>query len=115
MAKENPQKSLFEGCKITVGRVMGCPCMGHLTRAVIELSDDISFAMPIMQRVIDGCGYNAEASVAAFRYQNMGVIVHKNEIIINNAEDEATARTVIEFLKDIVDSGDKITGKVRAY
>ena len=115
MAKENPQKSLFEGCKITVGRVMGCPCMGHLTRAVIELSDDISYAMPTMQRVIDGCGYNAEASVAAFRYQNMGVIVHKNEIIINNAEDEAMAIEIINFLEDIINTANEKTEKVRTY
>ena len=115
MAKENPQKSPFEDVKISVGQAKGWPCMGHVTRAVIELSNDISFAMPIMQRAIEGYAYNAEASVAAFRYQNMGVIVHKNEIIINNAEDEATARKVIEFLKDIVDSGDKITEKVRTY
>jgi hypothetical protein len=89
--------------------------MGHVTRAVIELSNDISFAMPIMQRVIEGCAYNGELPIAAFRYKNLGVIVHSNDIIINNAEDETTARTVIDFLKELVNSGDTITEKVKVY
>ena len=66
--------------------------MGRITRAVVELSGDISPAMPRMQRLIEGCGYNPEAHIAAFRFKDMGVIVERNKIIINNAEDEAKAR-----------------------
>jgi len=86
-----------------------------VTRAVIKLSSDISYAMPIMERVIEGCAYSKETPIAAFRYNNFGVIVHSHEITINNAGDEASAVEVINFLKDIVNDVDEITEKVRTY
>jgi ArsR family metal-binding transcriptional regulator len=89
--------------------------MGNVTRAVIELSSDISFTMPLMEKVIDGCAYNHLVPVAAFRYKNLGVIVHSNDITINNAGDEATAREVLDFLKNIINTADKRTEKLRAF
>ena len=86
-----------------------------MARAVIKLTRDINYAMPIMGRVIDGCAYNSEVPIAAFRYNNFGVIVHRRDIVINHAGDEASAMEVINFLKDIVNNADKITGKVRTY
>jgi hypothetical protein len=62
--------------------------------------------MPLMHRLIEGCGYNPEAHVAAFRFKDMGVIVERNQIIINNAEDEATARTVMDWLRGILNAAD---------
>ena len=86
--------------------------MGNITRAVIELSDDIRSTMPLMQRAINGCGYNPEVPVAAFRYKNMGVIVYSNEIIVNNAGNEATAQTVIDFLGEINKTANEKVDKV---
>jgi ArsR family metal-binding transcriptional regulator len=86
-----------------------------VTRAVIKLARDISYAMPIMERVIEGCGYNPDAPVAAFRFKNLGVIVNRKQITINNAGDEASAVQVINFLKDIVNNADEITEKVKTY
>ena len=86
-----------------------------MTRAVIKLSSDISYAMPIMERVIEGCAYSNEVPIAAFRYKNFGVIVHSYDITINHAEDEASAMEVINFLKDIVNTADEITEKVKVY
>ena len=86
-----------------------------MTRAVIKLASDISYAMPIMERVIEGCAYSKEIPIAAFRYKNFGVIVHSHDITINHAGDEASAVEVINFLKDIVNNADKKTGKVRTY
>jgi len=86
-----------------------------MTRAVIKLASNITYAMPIMGRVIDGCAYNSEVPIAAFRYNNFGVIVHRRDIVINHAGDEASAVEVMNFLKDIVNNADKITGKVRTY
>ena len=89
--------------------------MGNVTRAVIKFSSDISFTLPIMEKVIDGCAYNPRVPVAAFRYKNLGVIVHSNDIVINNVEDEATARAVLDFLKNIINTADERTEKVRAF
>jgi len=86
-----------------------------MTRAVIKLKRDISYAMPIMERVIEGCAYSNEVPIAAFRYNNFGVIVHSDDIIVNNAGDEASAAEVMNFLKDIVNNAANITGKVRTY
>ncbi len=86
--------------------------MGNVTRAVIELSEDISPAMPLMKEKIDGCGYNPEVPVAAFRYENLGVIDEKNRIIINNAVDETAAQMVIGLLKDIIRNADEKTAKM---
>jgi ArsR family metal-binding transcriptional regulator len=86
-----------------------------VTRAVIKLEGDISYAMPIMERIIEGCAYSKEVAIAAFRYKDFGVIVHSRDITINNAGVEASAVEVMNFLKDIVNNADEITRKVNAY
>jgi ArsR family metal-binding transcriptional regulator len=112
MDKKLMGKSAFENYKISIVQGGGCPCAGQITRAVIELSGDISPAMPRMKRLIETCGYNPDVPVAAFRFRDMGVIVERNKITITNTEDEATAQTVIDFLKNIVNTSDEIATKV---
>jgi ArsR family metal-binding transcriptional regulator len=107
MDKEHLDKSAFENYKISIVQGGGCPCAGRITRAVIELSDDISPAMPRMKRLIEGCGYNPKAHVAAFRFKDMGVIVERHKITITNAEDEATAQTVMDWLINTIDGTDQ--------
>jgi ArsR family metal-binding transcriptional regulator len=85
-----------------------------VTRAVIKLARDISYAMPIMERVIEGCAYSKEIPIAAFRYKNFGVIVHSRDITINHAGDEATAKTVMNWLKNIIDTNDEVVKKCEA-
>ena len=77
-----------------------------MTRAVIELSSDISNAMPDMNRLIEGCGYSPEAKTMGFSYKGLGVIVEAKKITVNNAEDEATARTVMDWLRDFISVAD---------
>ncbi len=77
-----------------------------MTRAVVELSGDISIAMPNMSGLIKGCAYNPEANLMGFRFRDMGVIVEARKITINNAENEAAAKTVIDWLRDIVNTAD---------
>ena len=88
-----------------------------MTRAVIKLPNDISYAMPIMKRGIEGFAYNAEVPVAAFRYKSFSVVVEKNRITIYkyNANDEAIAVEVMNFLKDIVTRANEIMEKVKIY
>ncbi len=78
-----------------------------MTRAVIELSGDISPAMPHMSRLIEGCAYNPGANIMGFRVKGMGVIVEAHKITINNAEDEVTAKAVIDWLKNIINGTDE--------
>jgi len=86
-----------------------------VTRAVINFPIDISCAIPIMEKIIDGYVYNTEVPVAAFRYKNWSVVIHRDEIVINNAENEASATEVINFLKDIINNTDEITGEARNH
>ena len=69
-----------------------------MARAVIEFPGDISPAMSQMSQVIWGCAYSPQAKVAAFRYENMRVIVERSRITIYGAEDESTAQGVIKWL-----------------
>jgi len=103
MDKEHLDKSAFENYKISIVKGGGCPCAGQITRAVIELSGDISPVMPRMERLIETCGYISEAHVAAFRFKDMGVIAERHKITITNAEDEVKAKTVMDWLKNTID------------
>ena len=78
-----------------------------MTRAVIELSGDISPAMPHMSRSIEGCAYNPEAHIMAFRLKDMPVIVECHRITVYNAEDEATAQKAVDWLINIISGTDK--------
>ena len=86
-----------------------------MTRAVINLTSEITNAIPIMARKIEGCAYAEEIPIAAFRYKNFGVIIHSLDILIINAGYETSAVEVMTFLKDVVTNADKITEKVRTY
>ena len=86
-----------------------------MTRAVINLEGDITYAMPIMGRVIEGFAYSEEVPIATFRYKDFGVIVHSRDILILNTGNEASAVEVMTFLKDIVNNADAISEKVRTY
>ena len=95
-ALENPKISIVKGG--------GCACQAGMIRAVVELSADISPAMPRMSRLIEGCAYNSEANLMGFSVKGMGVIIGAHKITINKAEDEATAKTVIDWLRNIINT-----------
>ena len=95
-ALENPRISVVKGG--------GCPCQAGMIRAVVELPADISPAMRSMSRLIEGCAYNPDVNLMGFRVKGMGVIIEAHKMTINNAEDEATARTVIDWLRNIIDT-----------
>ena len=105
MDKEHLDKSAFENYKISVVEVRGCCSTG--IRAVIELSGDISPAMPRMKGLIETCAYNPDVPVASFRFKDMGVIVERNKITITNAEGEATGKTVMDWLINTINGTDE--------
>jgi hypothetical protein len=69
--------------------------------------------MPLMENVIDTCAYSREVGTAAFRYKNYGVIVHPRDIIIFNADNEAAAVEVIDFLKNTLNNAGEISAKAQ--
>lgn len=112
MNEEHSGKSAFENYKISIVKGGGCPCQAGMIRAVVELSTDISTAMPYLSRLIEGCAYNPEANLMGFRFREMGVIVEAHRITINNDEDETTAKTVVDWLLNTINGTDeKVTNQ----
>ncbi len=56
-------------------------------------------------------GISVATSVMGFNYKGMGVIVEAKKITINNAEDEATAHIVVNWLKNIINTTDEVVAK----
>ncbi|MFC1953154.1 hypothetical protein ACFLWR_03385 [Chloroflexota bacterium] len=71
-----------------------------MARAVIEFTENISPIMPQIYRVIEGCAYNNESHVAAFRYDDMRVIVENKKITIYGAEEKHTVERIISWFID---------------
>ena len=107
MNKEHLDKSALENYKISIVKGGGCPCQAGMIRAVVELSADISTAMPRMSRLIEGCAYNPEANLMSFCVKGMGVIIEAHKITINKADDETEARMVVDYLRDVVNATDE--------
>ena len=74
-----------------------------MTRAVIELTGEISYVMPIWAKAIESAAYSKELPILAFRYKNWRVIIYPEEITIKDLETEADAQEVMNYLKDILD------------
>ena len=100
-------QSALENPKISIVKGGGCACQAGMIRAVVELSADISTAMPHMSRLIKGCAYNPEVNLIGFRIKGMGVIIEAHKITINKAEDETEARRVVDYLRDVVNAADE--------
>jgi ArsR family metal-binding transcriptional regulator len=62
--------------------------------------------MPLMSRLIEGCGYNSEAHLAAFNLRNMAVVLERKKITIYNAENEAEAKAIMDWLKNMIKTSD---------
>ncbi len=72
-----------------------------MTRAVIELSGDISPGMPNMSKLIEGCAYNSEMNIMGFRVKDMPVIAEAHQITVFGCKDESEAKAVIDWLKTL--------------
>ena len=73
-----------------------------MTRAVIKLSSDISSAMPRMSKLIEGCAYNPEANLLAFRFKNTVVNMESRLINISHIEDENEIKPLVEMLVGLI-------------
>jgi hypothetical protein len=72
-----------------------------VTRAVIELTDEINFAMPKLSKAIEGAAYNPEGREMAFRIQDFPVVIDGLKMTIVNADNEEKARMVLGWLTDL--------------
>jgi hypothetical protein len=75
-----------------------------MTRAVIQLSNDISNNMPRLSGLIEGCAYNPEAKLMAFRFKNMTVRVESRQINIDHIEDEKMVQTFMDWFVALANS-----------
>jgi ArsR family metal-binding transcriptional regulator len=73
-----------------------------VTRAVINFTGDITNAMSIWAKAIPTAAYNKAMPILAFRYKDWRVIINPEEITIKDLANEANAREVMEYLKNII-------------
>ena len=62
--------------------------------------------MPQMSRIIEGCAYNPEVAVLAFRFKDMAIVVERDTIHIHKVRDEAETQLVIDWLASVINGGD---------
>ena len=73
-----------------------------MTRAAITLSSNISSAMPRLSGLIEGCAYNPEANLLAFRFNNVVVNVESRQINISHIEDETIVKTFMDWFLNLI-------------
>ena len=97
---------LLQNYRIVMAIGDGCPCTA-IPRAIVELSVNISGALPHLNRVIKGCAYSPEENILSFYMEGKSVIVYAQKIVINNTEDETEARRVVDYLRNVINAADE--------
>jgi len=97
---------LLQNYELIMGLGGLCPCQ-QMPLAVVQLSDNISGALPHLNRAIKGCAYSPAEDILSFRMEGKSVIVYAQKIVINNAEDETEARRVMDYLRDVINAADE--------
>jgi hypothetical protein len=67
--------------------------------------------MGIIAKAVIAPAFNADIPVLAFRYKDCRVIINKKEIMVKDIDKEADAVEVLNYLKDLVEKGNKEIGK----
>ena len=78
--------------------------MAGLTRAVIDLSKDITAFMPKLTNHIKGAVHNRINDTMAFRFDDHAIIIEHGQMIIMNQTDIQKARTIYARFNEIIDS-----------
>ncbi|MFC2038496.1 hypothetical protein ACFLUG_01840 [Chloroflexota bacterium] len=73
-----------------------------MMRAVIKLKNNIGYLMPSLSKEVEKCAYDPEDQILSIRYQEMGISIRPRKIVIYNASDQATAQSVLDWLKTII-------------
>jgi hypothetical protein len=67
--------------------------------------------MGIIAKAIPSIAYASSIPVASFRHNNWRVILNKKEIFVKDIAKEEDAVEVMNYLKDLVEKGNKESGK----
>ena len=63
--------------------------------------------MPTIAKAVIAPAFSADVPVLSFRHKNWRVIINKKEIMIKDIAKEADAVEVMNYLKDLVEKGNK--------
>ena len=74
-----------------------------MARAAIKLSRNISPYLPVIAKKIKGSAYNQEPEQLAFNRDNIVVVMYPQEINLTHLENEAAARNIVDWLKNVLD------------
>ena len=55
--------------------------------------------MPGLSKLIEGCGYSPQGDSLGFHFEDMSVLMEKRRVTIVGAENEATARRLMDWLR----------------
>ena len=72
-----------------------------MTRAVIELSDDIGSVLPIISQRNEGWAYFPKSKLASLNKGNSNIVISSKEINIYNCRDEEDARIIADWIQNI--------------
>ena len=72
-----------------------------MARAAIKLSRNISPCLPVIAQKIKDSAYNKEPEQLAFNRNKAVVVMYPKEISLSHLENEAEARKVAGWLKNI--------------
>ena len=72
-----------------------------MTRAVIELSDDIGSVLPMISQRNEGWAYFPESKLASFNKGNSSVIISSKEVNIYKIENETEALKLADWITHI--------------
>jgi hypothetical protein len=67
--------------------------------------------MGIIAKEVDAPAYNADIPVLAFLYKDWRVIINKKDIYVKEIDKEADAVEVLNYLKNLVERGNKKAAK----
>jgi hypothetical protein len=104
MEKELLDVSFLDNCRISIVNGIDPRGESYLPRTIIELSGDISPAMPHLSRVIENCGYHPGVKTIAFRIWNMPVVILVDRITVNHMVDLEMAYKFLDWLKEKIKS-----------
>jgi ArsR family metal-binding transcriptional regulator len=78
-----------------------------MARAAVKLSRNISPYLPVLARRIKDSAYNKDPEQLAFNRNKVVVVIYPQEILLTHLENEAAARSTLDWLKNIFDQAEK--------
>jgi ArsR family metal-binding transcriptional regulator len=98
--------------EITITHVLDCIADPTKIRAVAELSEDVSEVMPYLNAVISKASYGHEAKILHFNLEHRMVTLYPRVLTMAKADDEADARRVAGWLKDLINECHRRRGEI---